>query len=281
MAKKDEETDFLDQWTAEETPPPEVKEDEPAQEAEPEPLKEVKPEPDAQQGDAVKTAETPQDPPPDKPKFPPKEGKEPLTAEEVKALIDMRREADEAKRQRDEFKRKAEFYEQQQQQKRAAENQPPPPDQLDEPEKYQAWQRQQWQDALINERLNVSEMIVRQTVGDEKVDAAIAAIKEFGDDATRSRLYSSKNPYGDLLKWHEEHQTITAIREAGSLDALIEKKLAERASAQQPPAQQAQSPVATPKPDTPPSLVKGGSGRTQTPSERQTEEEFFSGVFRS
>lgn len=287
MAEKDK--DFLDEWTDAEAPSPEIEEAKPEaqKEADTAPEKVSEPKADAQ---AIEVADP--ELKPDLPKFPPKEGKRPFTEEEVTALIEMRRKAgliemrrkadliemrrkaDDAERKAAEMESRLQFFEQQQ--KREAEKQPSPPDILDEPEKYREWQSQQQYQALLNERMNTSEIIARQSVGDEKVDAAIKAIQGSNDPMARQRITNARHPYGELLKWHDEVKTLSEIQEAGGLDKLIERRLAERAAA---------APVASvpgqPKPTPPPSLAKAGQGRVEPSSERQGEDEFFSSFFRS
>lgn len=270
MAEKDKAgPDFIDSWEANETPPAETVK-EPAQEEAATAPKSETGEPDAQQ---QAEPANPEKPAPDQPKFPPKEGKEPLTEKEVVALIEMRRKADDAERRADDAERRAQFYEQQQQ--REAEK-PAPPDMLDEPEKFRDWQNRQMQDALLNERMNTTELIARQQHGDAKVDAALAAIRASNDQAARERMLTARNPYGELMKWHVDHAALSEIREAGGIDALIEKRIAERLKTAPATQQQAASPPVM----TPPSLAKAGNnGAKATSSDRQSDAEFFSSVF--
>lgn len=125
------------------------------------------------------------------------------------------------------------------------------------------------QEAQFDGYLNQSELIARQMVGDEPVDAALEEFKTDGDNAAWQKIVSDKHPYGALLQWHKENQTTRQLREAGSLEALIEKRAQELLEAKGQPA-------ATAPATTPPSLAKRGGGKGQ---EVVSEEDAFNDMF--
>jgi hypothetical protein len=157
---------------------------------------------------------------------------------------------------------------------------PPPPDPDEDPVGYQNHRYSQLEQAMQAHGLNVSEMIARQQVGDEKVDAAIGALKQSQDKAAWQRIMGDRHPYGALLKWHEQHQTLSQIDAAGGLDAFIAAKLAEAQAQQQPVQPQSAAPAQQqPKaPEPPPSLSRGGAGTTIAPS--LSEDEDFTAAFK-
>lgn len=69
------------------------------------------------------------------------------------------------------------------------------------------------QEAILNERLNTSEMLLRNSIGAEKVDAAVAEFKAAAqtDPTLMGRLYSQPDPYGWLVKEVERRRTLAEI----------------------------------------------------------------------
>lgn len=153
---------------------------------------------------------------------------------------------------------------------------PPPPDMFDDPQGYREWTNSQFEQRLQTSRLDTSEVIARQQFGDEKIDTALEALKSSGDQAAWQRILNEKHPYGALIKWHEKHQVMSQIEEAGGLEALIAAELAKRAPQQPAPGQVQEQPKPAPV-TPPPSLAKGGAGNTATVE--PSEEEDFRSVF--
>lgn len=104
--------------------------------------------------------------------------------------------------------------------------QPSAPDPWTEPDKALESVRSEWQQALLNERLNMSEAMARQSHGDEAVDAAAEAFLE----ATKANpemyhaMTRQQNPYSYVVNWHKQQQT---LKEVGSVDDLRAKIEAE------------------------------------------------------
>jgi hypothetical protein len=85
---------------------------------------------------------------------------------------------------------------------------PPPPDFQSDPIGALQYRDQQQQTVLLNERLNMSEMLVREKHGDELVDAATQWAEQTGEVA---RFIGQRNPYGELIKAYKKHQALAEI----------------------------------------------------------------------
>lgn len=112
--------------------------------------------------------------------------------------------------------------------------QPEVPDMFADPEGYQAHQRSELQNAILNERLNLSEEIASQQYGEDAIEQA----KQWGMQAFQANpaLYQSfisqRNPYGFLVA---EHRRQSMLSQLGSDPKQIEAFLAWQ-QAQQAPA---------------------------------------------
>lgn len=109
------------------------------------------------------------------------------------------------------------------------------------------------QQVVLNERLNTSEMMLRQSIGAEKVDAAIAEFKAEAakDPALFGKLYSQPDPYGWMHKEVERRRAFAEIGEnpaeyRARLEAEIRAKL-EAEMGGQAPAAPAPQPSAAPR----------------------------------
>jgi len=93
----------------------------------------------------------------------------------------------------------------------------PAPDPLEDPEGAYRTLQQTVDQRLLNERLNMSEMMHRQAKGDQAVDAAVEAWVEAvrQNPAMQQQAMQQRDPYGHVLKWHEQQ---TQIAEIGNLD---------------------------------------------------------------
>lgn len=101
-------------------------------------------------------------------------------------------------------------------------------------------------------------------------------------EALSFRLQNHPHPMEEVVKWHQRQQQFREIEEAGGLDKLIARKLAE-AQANAPAAHAngaLQQPAAQrPAPPTPPpSLARGGAGSIDAP-ELPSEDDDFNGLF--
>jgi hypothetical protein len=101
------------------------------------------------------------------------------------------------------------------------------PDPVADPEGFRQHFEVQSQKALLNERLNMSEQLVRQTMGDDAVETAVSAF----EDAIKANpgLYQtvmvSKHPYQTLLDWHRREQVLATV---GTDLSAYEKRLREQ-----------------------------------------------------
>jgi hypothetical protein len=104
---------------------------------------------------------------------------------------------------------------------------PPPPDPFVDPAGALAHERAGFQQALLNQRLNFSEMFARNKFGDQAVDTALQAAQAAGviseQWVTRSRDF-----YGDLLQWHKRQQVLARV---GEDPEAYEKSIEERVRA--------------------------------------------------
>jgi len=115
------------------------------------------------------------------------------------------------------------------------------------------------QGALLNERLNVSELLLRKELGAEKVDAAIAEFKQHAERDPRlySQLYQQTDPYGWMA---QEVDRLRLIREVTTDPAGYEAKLRAKWEAEAADSGNGQqAPRVSPVANLPPSLANARS----------------------
>lgn len=153
----------------------------------------------------------------------------PLT--ELQSEREKRQEAqkarDEEARLRVQYEERARQYQAQledmQRRFQAAQNPPtPPPDIFDDPNAWQQNIQAQFQEALANERANMSELRARDKFGDEVVEKALQAARaqNLGPQFMRMR-----DPYGALIDWHKRASFVQKI---GPDPEAYEKQLEEK-----------------------------------------------------
>lgn len=154
--------------------------------------------------------------------------------------------------------------------------QPKIPDPIDDPQGYTAYLENQVQRRILNERLNLSETMARQSVGDEAVDAALEAYQSAAasNPSLAYQFAQSRNPYGDLLSWHRKQQALSEVGEDPEAyrERIRQELMAELQGQQNAPVQ------AKPKATPPPSLAKGGTN--SAPSNIEGDQDWFGSVFR-
>jgi hypothetical protein len=132
---------------------------------------------------------------------------------------------------------------QQPQQQRA----PQIPNPATDPEGYHAFMQSQQAAEMQNTQLNMSEMMVRQSLGDEAVNEAFSALSQHPQrDLLMSQFRQTTHPWGQMVSWYKQQKLVTEIGddpEAYKLK-LKEELLAEMR--QTPAAQQAPSTPQTP-----------------------------------
>lgn len=106
----------------------------------------------------------------------------------------------------------------------ASQNPPqPPPDPNFDPAGALAYQQNEFQQALLNQRLNTSEMFARNKHGDQIVDAAFQAANRAG---ALQHFVRSKDCYGDMIKWHRHQQVLARVGEdPDAYEKTLEEKI--------------------------------------------------------
>ena len=112
-------------------------------------------------------------------------------------------------------------------------------------------------------------------------DAACEAAPGVGQASIMSQtLVNHPHPMGEVLKWHRQQKELQMLQEAGGLEKLRERWLAEaqaKQGAQSAPAAAGMVPTAQ-RPTPPPSLANGGAGAHADPG-IPSEDEDFTGFF--
>ena len=143
----------------------------------------------------------------------------------------------------------------------------PPPDPAQDPQGY----HQRVQGVILNERLNTSEMLLREKVGDEAVDALITDFQQAAqaDPSLYGKLYAQTRPYQWAAK---EVEAMRLRRDIGDDPAAYRARIEAEARAkweaeagQQPNGANGHAP--SPAAGLPPSLASARSvaGRTASP----------------
>lgn len=141
-------------------------------------------------------------------------------------------------------------------------------------------------------KMQQSQLFAVQQSSAEEVAEAWAAFDQACQSDPAVSAYSQTltehpHPIGEVLKWHRQQKELRMLSEAGGLDKLREKWLADelaKLQAEQPKANGAVQPAPTPKappPVPPPSLAKGGAGsvdQPEMPNENQVFAQAFPGV---
>jgi hypothetical protein len=111
---------------------------------------------------------------------------------------------------------------------------------------------------LLNERLNVSELLLRKELGAEKVDAAIAEFKQHAERDPRlyTQLYQQTDPYGWMA---QEVERLRLIREVTTDPAGYEAKLRAKWEAEAGANGGQPAPRVSPVANLPPSLANARS----------------------
>ena len=117
-----------------------------------------------------------------------------------------------------------------------------PPDRYDDPEGYEAWRDEQFENRLFNERCNVSEQFARSKHGDEMVAQAQqwAGQQLQADPLFGIRLRQQSDPYGYVIAEYRKEQLASEV----APDELTAFRAWKAQQAQAPPL----NPVAAPAP---------------------------------
>ena len=177
----------------------------------------------------------------------------------------------------------AEMQRQQQEAQRAA-SQPPPqpvyrqpaPDPAADPHGYANYVSQQQVQAQLNHQLNVSEMLLREKIGDDKVSEYVNEFKELAqrDQTLYGKLYSQPHPYAWMQREVERQRVLRDVGDdPGAYRSKIEAEA--RAKWEAEAATKAPPPPVSPAAGLQPSLATARSvaGRTATNWTGMTSEE--------
>jgi len=106
----------------------------------------------------------------------------------------------------------------------------PPPDPAVDPRGFAQHLVQQQQAALLNERLNNSEMMLREKIGDQKLSEYVEEFRGMAeaDPTLFSKLYSQPHPYNWLTREVERQRT---LRDVGDDPAAFRAKIEAEARA--------------------------------------------------
>lgn len=145
-----------------------------------------------------------------------------------------------------------------------------PPDPLLDPAGALAFQQEQFQQALLNQRLNTSEMFARTKHGDQIVDAAFQAAQQAG---VLQNFVRSRDCYGDMIRWHRHQQVLARVGEdPDAYEKTLEEKIRAKVLEELKTGNRAAMPGQTPQaqPQFPGSLVDAtgtGAGAAQSISD--------------
>ena len=103
--------------------------------------------------------------------------------------------------------------------------QPQPPDPYLDPEGHAKYLQDSFEQRLIDERVNTSEMLARNKHGDAIVDQAIDAARQAG---IAHRFQGARDPVGAVVQWHKKAQ---AQAEVGDDLEAFKKRIADDAVA--------------------------------------------------
>lgn len=104
------------------------------------------------------------------------------------------------------------------------------PDPVEYPAEYQQALQEQNSYMMLNTRLDMSENMARMAHGDEVVNAALHAAQQAG---VVGQFQAKRHPWGELVKWHEQHQALAEIGDPKSYRAKIEAEIRAEMAAEQ------------------------------------------------
>ena len=139
----------------------------------------------------------------------------------------------------------------------------PPPDPAVDPRGYHQYMEQRQAAADLNQRLNVSEIMLREKIGDEKLNQYVEEFRGMAeaDPTLFGKLYSQPHPYNWLTREVERQRT---LRDVGDDPAAFRAKIEAEARAKWEAEVKAAPPPVSPAAGLQPSLATARSvaGRT-------------------
>lgn len=172
----------------------------------------------------------------------------------ISAILDEREKRQIAQRENEDLRRKVAEYE--------AAKAHPAPDPAENPREFAAYQQQQVQQVMWNERLNMSEAIARQTHGEDAVNAAREAFAQAvkSNPPLYAELQRQPNPYSFVVQWHQRQKLLDEI---GSDPAAYRARIADQIRAEMAAQSTTPSVPTTPaKPNLPPSMASAPAAGT-------------------
>lgn len=152
--------------------------------------------------------------------------------------------------------------------------QQPPPNLFEAPDERLAFERQQFSQQMQSQRFEFSEMLARQTIGDQKVEQAVKWLEGNLNPALQARIVNSRHPWGEVVKAHEESRVLAEIGpDPAAYRARLEEQLLNDPAFMQKVGEKLRSQSQTPQPNgqrpapvtqLPPSLQKVGSSVSHT-----------------
>ena len=144
-----------------------------------------------------------------------------------------------------------------------AQPQPPPPDPATDPRGFAQHLVQQQAATLLNERLNNSEMMLREKIGDEKLAEYVEDFRQMAqaDPTLFGKLYSQPHPYNWMTR---EVDRLRVARDMGDDPAAYRERILAEGRAQWEAEAKAAPPALSPAAGMQPSLATARSvaGRT-------------------
>lgn len=155
----------------------------------------------------------------------------------------------------------------QEQERKAQEKQP---DFYEDPDKAFGFMRDQFEQRLFNERLNISEAMARQSHGDDVVaeaqQAFAAAMQR--DPGLMQKLQNETNPYGFVVNWHKQQRFLSEVKDPDTWREQERERIRQEIMAE----------IQSPRPKSPPqSLASAPSaaGNDAPPSPGGTFDQMF------
>lgn len=163
----------------------------------------------------------------------------------VTALLDEREKRQKFEREAEELRR---WKEEQERQRQQGEKRP---DFWENPEQALGHLRQEFQQQLWNEKLNISEAQARRAMGDEIVDEATEAFKAevAKNPALFQQLQSQRDPYGFVVDWHKRQEFLSEVQDPDAWREQERERIRQELLAE---VQQSKQPQKAP----PPSMAK-------------------------
>jgi hypothetical protein len=238
-------------------------------EAPQEPTNEAKPE--GEQPAAAPVAESPVEP-----QSTPAAQPEPEAMKNVplSALLDER------DRRRIESDRVALLEQQIREMTQASQPQPQAPDPLEDPEGYNTFIAQQFEQRIINQSLNTSEVIARQAYGDDLVNKAQQWAKPIieSDPNYFRRLTSSAHPYAQVIADYQRATALDRLGDAKGVDDFLAWREAQAKLTADPQPAAPAAPATNPIP--PRSIASATSAGGVSSDVIEGDDEIFDGMFK-